>query len=106
MSPQGPCSGDNVFSPACQYILHGTLENRDLVLILNEASRSLEINCDHLMDELVKGHFAGPAQQAFGFCRVPEEKAVLQHASARQTEREMSLQHTLLQQDGSTVSQP
>lgn len=52
---------------------------RALVLILNEASGSVEIGRDHLLHELVKGHLAGPTKQSLGFCWVSEEKPVLRH---------------------------
>jgi hypothetical protein len=56
---------------------------RHLVLILDEASGSMEIGRNHLMHELVKVRFAGPTKQALGFCGVSEEKPVLEHRFAK-----------------------
>lgn len=80
INPQGPCLEKTFAAQRAQffqviYIPRGTHS----VLILNETSGSLEIGRDHLVDELVKGHFAGPAKHALGFCRIPEEKAISQH---------------------------
>lgn len=52
-------------------------------MIFNEAARGMEIGRDHLMHELVKGHFAGPTKEALGFCGVSKEKAILAHPSAK-----------------------
>ena len=46
-----------------------------LVLVLDQATGGFEIGPDHLLDERIKVDPSLPAEYAFGFSRITEEKA-------------------------------